>query len=66
MAEYDWEAMARRIEQGLAPRPLPEILRGIYELGFRDGSGAEPDAIDEAGAHLRAQRQSGTGTEEEP
>lgn len=42
--EYDFDAMAEAIAQGRAPRALPDLLRGLYELGVRHGEGwCEPD-----------------------
>lgn len=52
MREYDWDAMAARIESGNAPRSLAGMLRACYELGHAHGSG-QSDAIDELGPKLR-------------
>lgn len=37
--EYNWEAMARAITEGRSPRTLAETLRGLYEMGYRHGTG---------------------------
>ena len=54
MFEYDWEAMAARIEDGRAPLPLAQVLKGLYELGVRHGGGwSGDDEIERIGVALR-------------
>jgi hypothetical protein len=55
--EYDWDAMAARIERGMTPRPLPEMLKALYELGYEHGAGwcgSPSDPIEQAAAAVRA------------
>lgn len=53
MKEYDWTAVARAYEEGRLNRPLPELLRMVYELGVSHG-GNVPDFIDDLEDAIRA------------